>query len=138
MSCCYVFLCVKMYQIFQFCCLFFGMVSILFFFTSTKQAIYFLFLQSFCFYFVNLYWVDLFEYICIYSLKVTLGVYQKELFYQKRSLGSQTVILRTIILVYDRGIERYLWQTQIGESYVTLYLIYLCSLWRFFYFFYFA
>lgn len=84
------------------------MVSILFFFTSTKQAIYFLFLQSFCFYFVNLYWVDLFEYICIYSLKVTLGVYQKELFYQKRSLGSQTVILRTIILVYDRGIERYL------------------------------
>jgi len=34
-----------------------------FFFISTKQAIYFLFLHSFCFYFVNLYWVDLFEYI---------------------------------------------------------------------------
>ena len=101
-----------------------------FFFTSTKQAIYFLFLHSFCFYFMNLYWVDLFEYICIYSLKVTLDVYQKGLFYQKRSLGSQTVILCTIKLVYDRGIERYLWQ--IGESYVTLYLIYLSSLWRLF------
>jgi hypothetical protein len=79
-----------------------------FFFTSTKEAIYFLFLQSFCFYFMNLYWVDLFEYICIYSLKATLDVYQKELFYQKRSLCSQTVILRTIKLVYDRGTERYL------------------------------